>query len=232
FTLEYGGSTVANTSVSATVTDTSDLSSLLNAINGKTATTGITATFTTDGVKSGLTLTSATGKNIGVTDFAVAGGGNESISLGSVSLTEGGNDSAMKVGTIALSSASGPITAANASTQIFASATASSTFSSVASLDISTSAGATAALSVVDAAISAISSSRGDLGAIQNRLLSTISNLTNVAENVTSARSRITDADFAAETANLTRASILQQAGISVLAQANALPQQTLALLQ
>ena len=88
------------------------------------------------------------------------------------------------------------------------------------------------ALAVVDAALQFIDATRGDLGAVQNRLLSTISNLQNVAENVTAARSRIQDADFAAETANLTRASILQQAGISVLAQANALPQQTLALLQ
>jgi flagellin len=102
----------------------------------------------------------------------------------------------------------------------------------VASIDIGTQQGAQDALAVVDAALQFIDATRGDLGAVQNRLLSTISNLQNVAENVTAARSRIQDADFAAETANLTRASILQQAGISVLAQANALPQQTLALLQ
>jgi flagellin len=102
----------------------------------------------------------------------------------------------------------------------------------VASIDIGTQQGAQDALAVVDAALQFIDATRGDLGAVQNRLLSTISNLQNVTENVTAARSRIQDADFAAETANLTRASILQQAGISVLAQANALPQQTLALLQ
>jgi len=102
----------------------------------------------------------------------------------------------------------------------------------VASIDISTQAGAQSAIAAIDTALGTIDSTRGNLGAVQNRLLSTISNLQNVAENVSAARSRIMDADFAAETANLTRASILQQAGISVLAQANALPQQTLALLQ
>ncbi len=99
-------------------------------------------------------------------------------------------------------------------------------------IDISTVSGAQQALGLVDAAIQAIDSQRGDLGAIQNRLEATISNLQNVVENVTAARSRIQDADFAAETASLTKATILQQAGISVLSQANALPQQVLALLQ
>ena len=102
----------------------------------------------------------------------------------------------------------------------------------VAAVNISTQAGAQTAIATLDTALASIDTTRGNLGAVQNRLLSTISNLQNVAENVSAARSRIMDADFAAETANLTRASILQQAGISVLAQANALPQQTLALLQ
>ena len=99
-------------------------------------------------------------------------------------------------------------------------------------IDISTVSGAQQALGLVDAAIGAIDSQRADLGAIQNRLDSTIANLASVSENVSAARSRIRDADFAAETANLTRSTILQQAGISVLSQANALPQQVLSLLQ
>jgi flagellin len=73
---------------------------------------------------------------------------------------------------------------------------------------------------------------RGDLGAIQNRFQSTISNLQATSENLTSARSRILDADFAAETASLTRSQILQQAGMAMLAQANALPNGVLALLR
>ncbi|NNL56776.1 MAG: flagellin, partial [Pseudomonadales bacterium] len=81
-------------------------------------------------------------------------------------------------------------------------------------------------------ALATISSIRADLGAVQNRFQSTISNLSTTSENLSAARSRIQDADFASETANLTRTQILQQAGISVLAQANALPQQVLGLLQ
>ena len=72
---------------------------------------------------------------------------------------------------------------------------------------------------------------RAGIGAVQNRLQSTITNLQNISENASSAKSRIQDADFAVETANLTRTQILQQAGIAILAQANAIPQQVLSLL-
>ena len=84
----------------------------------------------------------------------------------------------------------------------------------------------------VDAALTAVSSLRSTFGAIQNRFESTIANLSAVSENLEASRSRILDADFAAETAALTRAQILQQAGIAILAQANAAPQSVLALLQ
>ena len=103
---------------------------------------------------------------------------------------------------------------------------------SVADVNISTQSGAQSAIAIVDAAITTIDNSRADLGAIQNRLESTISNLTSISENVSAARSRVQDADFASETASLTRNQILQQAGISVLSQANSLPQQVLSLLQ
>jgi flagellin len=88
------------------------------------------------------------------------------------------------------------------------------------------------AISRVDAALTSVSSIRGDLGAIQNRFTSTISNLQSISQNLTSSRSQILDADFAQETANMTSASILQQAGVSVLAQANASTQSVLKLLQ
>lgn len=87
-------------------------------------------------------------------------------------------------------------------------------------------------ISRIDAALTTVSDLRGSLGAIQNRFESTITNLTAVSESLTASRSRIQDADFAAETANLTRAQILQQAGVSVLSQANAQPQLALSLLQ
>jgi flagellin len=84
----------------------------------------------------------------------------------------------------------------------------------------------------LDGAIASLSSERAAIGAMQNRFESVVSNLTLAAQNATSARSAIVDADFAAETAALTRGQILQQAGIAVLAQANAAPQNVLALLQ
>ncbi|MEE8058014.1 MAG: flagellin [Pseudomonadales bacterium] len=111
-------------------------------------------------------------------------------------------------------------------------ATTETLASTVSGIDISTAAGAQSALETVDGAIQTIDDTRADLGAIQNRLESTISNLTNIVENVSAARSRVQDADFASETAALTKNQILQQAGISVLSQANTLPQQVLSLLQ
>jgi flagellin len=110
----------------------------------------------------------------------------------------------------------------------------STTASSVAlsAVTVASVSGANTALFVLDGILDRISSARGDLGALQNRLQSTIANLSVVAEKVSDARSRILDADFAAETAALTKAQILQQAGIAVLAQANAAPQAALQLLR
>ncbi len=99
-------------------------------------------------------------------------------------------------------------------------------------LDISTVDGANAAVIAIDNAINQVSQVQAQLGAVQNRFEATISNLAVQSENLQAANSRITDADFASETAELSRTQVLQQAGISVLAQANARPQQALSLLQ
>ncbi len=99
-------------------------------------------------------------------------------------------------------------------------------------VDITTVAGANSAIAVLDGALSQISSMRADLGAVQNRFESTVSNLSTSSENLSAARSRIRDADFAAETAAMTRGQILQQAGIAMVSQANSLPQNVLSLLQ
>jgi len=99
-------------------------------------------------------------------------------------------------------------------------------------VNISTSASANTAIASLDSAITTITNQRATFGAVQNRFEAVISNLEANNESLTAARSRIQDADFAAETANLTRTQILQQAGISVLAQANTLPQAALSLLQ
>ena len=84
----------------------------------------------------------------------------------------------------------------------------------------------------VDAALTSVSDLRSTFGAVQNRFESTITNLQTISENLSASRGRILDADFAAETANLTKAQILQQAGTAILAQANSLPQAALSLLQ
>ncbi|MDC8830451.1 flagellin N-terminal helical domain-containing protein [Alteromonas gilva] len=102
---------------------------------------------------------------------------------------------------------------------------------SLSNLSVSTAAVASAAIASIDSAISTIGSARADLGALQNRFQSTIRNLSNISENVTAARSRIRDTDFAAETADLTRNQIIQQASVSVLSQANQRPQTALSLL-
>jgi len=104
--------------------------------------------------------------------------------------------------------------------------------STVASIDISTAEGAQRAISILDDAIQQVSEVRGDLGAISNRLDYTTSNLANISENAAAARSQIMDADFAEESANLSRAQVLQSAGNAMLAQANSRPQQVLSLLQ
>lgn len=103
---------------------------------------------------------------------------------------------------------------------------------SVASIDISTAAGAQKAIGILDKAIEQVSATRADLGAVNNRLDFTVSNLANISEKTSAARSRITDADFAAETAQLSRSQVLQQAASAMLAQSNARPQQVLSLLQ
>ena len=102
----------------------------------------------------------------------------------------------------------------------------------LAQLSVSSLMGASRALASIDSAIGIIDSKRADLGAIQNRFQSTIRNLSNIVENVSSARSRIKDTDFAKETAELTRSQILQQASTTILAQSNQRPQSALSLLQ
>ncbi|MEZ3136810.1 flagellin [Stutzerimonas kunmingensis] len=103
---------------------------------------------------------------------------------------------------------------------------------SVKDIDISSAAGAQSAVLVIDDAIKQIDAQRAELGAVQNRFENTIANLQNIGENVSAAKGRIQDTDYAAETAALSKNQILQQAGTAILAQANQLPQAVLSLLQ
>ncbi|WP_394808452.1 flagellin [Nitrosomonas sp.] len=218
-------------SVSTTITDTADLSGLASAINGLQATTGITASFATSSNKSVITLSTSDGRDIDISDFS-NGVTTADVVAGATTttLTSAGNDSTTVTGTVELASSAGQIMAAGSNATEFGAITSS--FNSVATLDLSTSANAQIAMKTLDAALAQINSSRGDLGAIQNRFSSTIANLQSTSENLSASRSRIQDADFASESANLTRGQILQQAGVAILAQANSLPNNVLSLLR
>jgi flagellin len=178
-----------------------------------------------------ITLSTTDGRDIVLSDFT-NGVTTADVTAGATTrtLTSGGNDSTTVTGTVELASSNGQITAAGSNATEFGATTSS--FNSVATLDLSTSANAQIAMKTLDAALNAINNSRGDLGAIQNRFSSTISNLQTTSENLSASRSRIQDADFAAESANLTRGQILQQAGVAILAQANSLPNNVLSLLR
>jgi flagellin len=110
--------------------------------------------------------------------------------------------------------------------------TANPSLTKLSSVDISTVTGSNAAIAVLDGALAQVNSQRASLGAYQNRFAATVDNLQTSAQNLTAARSRTRDADFASETANLSRSQVLQQAGIAILSQANSLPQQVLSLLR
>ena len=231
--------------ISAAVT-TTDLSNLVAEVNNFTGTTGVAATES-GGV---LTLTQSSGKDIGIENFTHSGDAAETIVFtgstettgatltGATGGTAAATDSAIAVGELTFSSAvafsveSDVAVGAGSILNVAAATNVSSTLSALSSVDISTSSGATAALAILDQSLAGVSSIRAELGAIQNRFLATISNLSSVSENVSAARGRIQDADFAMETAELSRTQILQQAGIAMLSQANAQPQNVLSLLQ
>jgi flagellin len=235
-TLGSGSSTAT---ISAAVT-TTDLSALQKAINNVTGTTGITAT-----VSGGtITLSQADGKDIRISDFAHSTGAGTIVvtpaGADAVTLTDGGGDtdSTIVAGSVTFSSSetysvsSSVANSAGSVLDVAANTAVSATASLVSAIDIGTQNGAQSAIDVIDSALAKVNGIRADLGAVQTRFELAISNLQTTSENLSAARSRIEDADFAAETANLTRAQILQQAGVAMLAQANALPQNVLTLLR
>jgi len=197
------------------------------AINAVSNQTGVTATF--DSSSMTVSMTAADGRTITVEAAGTADTTNFGFATGTVSNTYGG------IKLSSTSSAGINLGGANiASTNLTAGYTAATaTFGAgVASVDLRTASGAQNAISTIDSALANINSSRANLGAVQNRFSSVVSNLAATSENLSASRSRILDADFAVETANLSRAQILQQAGTAMLAQANALPQNVLSLLR
>jgi flagellin len=238
FTLGNGAQT---SSISATVSATTDLSALASAINNVSSTTDITATFDTSNAGE-MILESTTGKNIMIQDFANDTGGNQTLDLtlttavqaesgSATTLTEGTTVSAVVTGSIDLTStAEGSISLSNANADF--SSTTTSTRTVVAALDVSTQSGGQTALEVINSAIDQVSMQRGAIGAHINRLNSAISGNSMVSEHATLARSRIMDADYAKESAELTKNQIIQQAGVAMLTQANIIPELVLSLLK
>jgi flagellin len=115
---------------------------------------------------------------------------------------------------------------------VFAATSNNSTLNSVSGIDVTTFLKSTDAIKTIDSALALVNGERAKFGALQSRFMATVSSLQATSENLSAARSRIQDADFAAETASLTRAQILQQAGTAMLAQANQLPNNVLTLLR
>jgi flagellin len=195
------------------------------AINAQSAATGVVATDS----GAGVSLSAADGRNIALAYSA-------GTFTGSAAADFGLSATAITGGTLNMSySAPGGVNGSVVFAQtggLNSSTAIASTGTAVNAINISDVSGANAALTSIDAALQSISSSRAALGAIQNRFSSTIESLQSTSENLSASRSRILDADFAAETAALSRAQVLQQAGTAMVAQANQLPQQVLQLLK
>jgi flagellin len=218
-----GTVTINGTTTASITTSTDEASSralVIAAVNAISAQTGVTASDT----GSVVNLTAADGRNVvisygGTTTNAATGLANTGTYESTVTLT---SDSTFTIGGTAPTDAGLAANTYNAA----AGGTA------ISSITVANASDATTAIASIDGALAQINSSRATLGAFQSRFESVIQSQQISAENLSSARSRIVDADFASETASLTKAQILQQSGIAMLAQANAIPQNVLALLQ
>lgn len=213
------------------VTGNDALTAAVTAINDQSAKTGVTAAVNTAG--TGIALSNATGNTIYLTNTNVANLNAGSITTGAATLAAAGaaNNNVAITGQITLLSEKSHSATGTLGESLTA-ASASSTLSAVNSLDVTTFANSQTALAIVDAALSTVSAQRAKFGAMQSLFEITISNLQVAAENLSASRSRIRDTDYAAETAQLTRGQILQQAGTAMLAQANQLPNSVLTLLR
>ena len=226
-------SEVVNVSFAVGELNADGLAAAMAAINEAASKTGVTAELNENG--DGLILTNSSGENISLTNGASSGDAvtmqtleADGTGVGTAaSLAAGG--SATAIGFIELNSDSGFGVTVDTSDAF---SDGSAELQSVNTIDISTVDGAQKAIRIVDSALNKVNAQRAQFGAIQSRFESTVNNLQTSTENLQAARSRIQDTDFAAETANLTRAQILQQAGTAMLAQANQVPQTVLSLLR
>jgi flagellin len=217
------------------------LSAAVNAFNDLQSKTGVTAHVNDAGTE--IILTNAAGNNI---TLANASSGSTSFNLASTAGANGATASGA-VATGATARVAGQLTldsdktfnisgatagGATTGTSWFSAASSASQQQTVQYADVSNKDAANRTIALIDGALQNVASQRARYGALQNRFESTVKSLQTASENMSASRSRIQDADFAQETANLTRAQILQQAGIAMLSQANALPQQVLSLLK
>lgn len=238
-----GDGTARTTDIVLTSTGNSaqDLENLRDSINSDAGTNGLSAQIDENG---NLLVTAKDGDNIqlsGFTEIEGDGAGNSSsinfssvlpdgsYSAAPVTIAAGGDTEFEAIGTLTFDSYK-PFSIQGTNYGEL-SAESIGVLNTVETIDVTSAEGAQDAIAIVDGAISAIDSQRAILGAVQNRFENTIANLENISENVTAARSRIRDTDFAAETAEMTKNQILQQAGTSILAQANQVPQAVLSLL-
>ena len=225
--------------------NTSDgLSNAIAAINEQSAKTGVTASL--NATSTGIVLSNATGQDIGLYKSAASGANAGAITIQKLQAdgtatgaadtlaAASGADASTVSGYVVLDSEKSFSTVATTTNAFSTAAPADSAsdLQEVANLDVTTFKKATEALKTVDSALAFINGERAKLGALQARFETAISALNITSENLSASRSRILDADFAAETANLSRAQILQQAGTAMVAQANQIPQGVLKLLQ
>ena len=225
-----------------------DRQAVVDAINKISAQTGVVAVNTNDNTK-GVQLVAADGRNITVTQnsagtlTAASTGLNSAlvVAQAGATATAAENNAGTFLGSVTLSSVSaftierGTTTGAVLKDSLglnVGTYGAGRSGQALDTIDLGTADGATAALTAIDNALSTVNSARAEQGAIQNRFGAVTANIASTSENLTAARSRIQDADFAAETANLSRAQVLQQAGTAMVAQANQLPQGVLSLLR
>ena len=234
-------------SVGGSGSNATDYASAINAVNAQSANTGVTAQY--DSKNGGIKLSNSTGENISLGASAgtvsvknyKADGAVQTAAAFSMDPTVPAQATAVVTGRISYDSensfsvtdAAASGTPATSGSGFLTQGTESaSKLKSVASLDITSFDGAQAAIKIADAALASVNSQRAQYGALQSRFESAISNLQSTTENLSASRSRIVDTDFAAETAKMTRGQILQQAGTSMLAQANSLPNGVLSLLR
>lgn len=212
------------TAISFSQVQGADADAVVARINEFSTQTGVSASVSGTSVR----LSSSTGADIRIQDFGATLTGGATIFTG---LT---TESTFVAGLELRTRVGGSITATGATAAaLFAdNANAASATFTVNGLTVATVQGANDAIKAVDFALQSVNSARADLGAVQNRFNAVVSNLQVNAENLSASRSRIQDADFAAETAALSRSQILQQAGTAMVAQANQVPQAVLQLLQ